>query len=107
VTVKRDGKLMTQTVARAMMEQQLGRKLSTDEQVDHINEDKTDDRLANLQVLTHRQNVRKHFGPRMWYRFACPQCGIEKVVPLADHKQSVRVGRRMYCSKRCSGLANH
>lgn len=37
---------------RLLMEQQLGRYLRTDEQVDHINRIKTDNRLENLQLLS-------------------------------------------------------
>lgn len=102
-----DGSMATQTVARAIVEQHLGRQLSTEEHVDHVNEDKTDDRLSNLQVLTCQQNIRKFHGPRMTYRFACPQCGTEKVIPMADYRYSLKKGRTRHCSKRCAWLANH
>jgi endogenous inhibitor of DNA gyrase (YacG/DUF329 family) len=36
---------------RFLVEQALGRYLTSDEQVDHVNQDKTDNRLENLQVL--------------------------------------------------------
>jgi hypothetical protein len=38
----------------------LKRYLSVHETVDHINEDKTDDRLENLQILSTRDNIQKH-----------------------------------------------
>jgi len=44
---------------RLVMEQMLGRYLKMDEHVDHINQDKTDNRPDNLQVLTPREHSRK------------------------------------------------
>jgi hypothetical protein len=38
----------------------LKRYLSDDETVDHINEDKTDDRIENLQILSSIDNIKKH-----------------------------------------------
>lgn len=45
---------------RLVMEQHLGRRLARDEVVHHINENKTDNRLANLRVMTNSDHVRLH-----------------------------------------------
>lgn len=45
--------------ARYRLEKHLGRKLTKYETVDHIDEDPTNDRLSNLQVLSLAENVRK------------------------------------------------
>lgn len=47
--------------ARWLMQEHLERELTSDEHVDHINEDPTDDRIENLQVLTRVENTQKHF----------------------------------------------
>lgn len=46
-------------------------------EVDHINEDKLDDRLENFQLLTHKENVIKNnFSKGSMYNFCtCPICG--------------------------------
>lgn len=45
---------------RAVMETHLGRKLTDDEVVHHINGDKTDNRLENLQLMTRGEHSTMH-----------------------------------------------
>jgi len=59
VIVHDDGLKQTQSYPRYLMEQHLGRRLLDNETVDHINEDFTDDRLENLQLLTRGENAAK------------------------------------------------
>jgi hypothetical protein len=49
------------------MERALGRPLHTDEHVHHINEDKFDNRLENLELLSLAEHASLHSrGPRPW-----------------------------------------
>ncbi len=43
-----------------VMEQHIGRFIHPDEEVHHINEIKTDDRIENLELLTRREHQSKH-----------------------------------------------
>lgn len=56
---------------RHLMEEHLGRKLESHEEVHHINGDKTDNKMSNLQLLknhgTHMRRHRKYDG--------CVLCG--------------------------------
>lgn len=46
---------------RYVMEQHLGRKLDRKEHVHHINGDKLDNRIDNLEVLTNSEHGKRHF----------------------------------------------
>lgn len=56
-----DSKLKTVSYPKFLMEQHLGRYLTKDETVDHINADFTDDRIENLQILSRAKNAAKSF----------------------------------------------
>ena len=47
-------------LARARLEVMLDRPLRKGETVDHIDDDKTNDRYSNLQLLSHQENAGKH-----------------------------------------------
>lgn len=49
-------------VHRMIMEEHIGRKLLSSEIVHHINENKLDNRLENLQLMTRVEHNKHHFG---------------------------------------------
>lgn len=85
----------------------IGRKLSKEEQVDHINENKSDDRLENLQVLTRKQNNSKHVKSTgktaKWRYLLCPVCGscFSRRSHRIDGK--IKQGKVPCCSRQCGG----
>ena len=74
-------------------------------EVDHINEDFTDDRLDNLQILSKAENIQKaaktRYNPMVTR--VCPICGKEFEFPrrnLATHPNPC-------CSRSCGGRMSH
>lgn len=111
IIIHDDGRRQTQSYPRFLIEQQ-GRKLLPDETVDHINNDFTDDRFENLQILSREENARKEMERqervRKMYHFVCPHCGTDSVKPLNHMLGNWKKNRGgPYCSRRCAGEASH
>lgn len=107
---KKEGRMMAQLVngnvsrttmsyARYLMSVHLKRVLGKDEHVDHLNDDKTDDRIDNFQLLTPLENSKKYSeaNPPTYVEFVCPICNIvfKKTRQKAWNKKSP------CCSKEC------
>lgn len=95
----------TVSYARYLMSTHLGRFLDKDEHVDHIDNDKSNDVITNLQILSQLENNRKQArlrGKKM-VKYQCPVCqkvfsirkGLSHLV--STNKKSVS------CSRSCGG----
>lgn len=60
-----------------VLEEKLGRSLTEDEECDHINQIRTDNRPENLRVLTKAQHRKRHHAIDMSSR-RCSRCGGTK-----------------------------
>lgn len=102
-----DGSRRTTTLARHRMEEHLGRRLTSYEHVDHIDDDCTNDDLDNLQILTPLENHRKAHGPPAVHVFECPECGKLTEKPLRFVLNNWKQGKSgPYCGKSCAGKAS-
>jgi hypothetical protein len=84
---------------RHLMELHLGRKLRPGEVVHHVNDDKTDNRLENLQLTTPSAHMKHHnpHGPRRVQRTVpCRVCGTP-FTTTATHSPGKLVCRRPEC----------
>lgn len=94
--------------ARYLMCCYLGYILSSEYEVDHINDDKTDDRIENLQVLTKDQNMLKEYWryintKQVCYGFHCVYCNMQFILTEREVKMKLSANVELaFCSRSCS-----
>lgn len=102
------GVTFTMTYARYLMSVKIGQEIPDGFEVDHINNDKTDDRIDNLQILTAEQNRLKQ---AWWYSamvvqwtiIPCDHCKELFYITQGEINNRLRKGvQHLFCSRSCS-----
>lgn len=88
VKIDDEGNYTSQSYPRYLMEQHLGRTLEVGEEVHHVDEDKHNNAIENLQVLTKAEHDAIH-GKGILQE--CQNCG----------RQTKRTKHGKYCSQEC------
>ena len=102
--VRNDNHQTSVSYARYLMSCKLGRYLSKEEQVDHIDNNKLNDVIENLQILSAKDNTIKKFTStnrtRKMLELKCPNCGISFIRELRNcHPQKGSIFTS--CSRKC------
>lgn len=71
--------------------------------IDHINGDKMDDRIENLQVISGEYNRQKDHKTKVMVILQCPICGKE----FFFEKRNLSSHPNPCCSRRCGGIKSH
>ncbi len=87
---------------RLLMEKHLGRRLNRNEVVHHINEDRRDNRLENLRVMSLGEHARLHFDDERMSTAKLDEASVRAVLHLLDERVAEwRVGQMFGVSRRC------
>lgn len=99
----------TESYPRYLMSKHLGRALETWEHVDHVNNDPTDNRIENLQILTQAENNKKSTKEPEMGNFTCPLCGVGFIMTMRRYRHNqVKQGKAgPYCSRSCAGKVHN
>lgn len=102
-----EGRGKITSYARYLYSVYLGYEVPEEYEVDHINNDCSDDRIENLQLLTKEQNLYKqHWYYIMYqqvhYGCTCPNCLTPFLLLERDYNMKLKAGvQYAYCSIKC------
>lgn len=89
---------------RYIMEQHIGRSLSYNEVVHHINGNKSDNRLSNLEIKSRQLHAEDHGKehPAAFITLSCSKCNTTFQRLKRYYKRNVKLGiTDFYCSRSC------
>jgi hypothetical protein len=91
---------------RVIVENYICRLLHPSEDVHHINENKLDNRIENLEVLSKSDHAKKHIKKVDCINLVCPNCTNRFAVQ--PHVYRLRKKRNksgvVFCSRSCGGV---
>lgn len=100
---KPSGEMTSISYAKYLYTSHYNCSISSGDQVDHINGDKMDDRIENLQVISGTYNRQKDHRRKEMVLLKCPICGSE----FLFEKRNLSSHPNPCCSRRCSGIKSH
>ena len=100
---KPNGEMRMMSYARYVYTSHYQVDVPEDCHVDHINGDKTDDRIENLQIISKGYNIRKDHRKKEMIVCICPVCKEEFLFP----KRNLSTHPNPCCSRHCGGIKSH
>lgn len=73
------------------------------EQIDHINGDRMDDRIENLQKVSKEYNLLKDRKGKTMIELTCPVCGKQ----FLFYSRNLSTHPNPCCSRKCGGIKSH
>jgi hypothetical protein len=105
--VKTNGERTTVSYARYLMSVKLKRFLTDKEEVDHKDDNKQNDDINNLQLLTKKENNEKSQKDVTFIDLICPVCGKEFKRTTQRVLFKLQHGKQPCCSRSCGGIYSH
>ena len=109
VIVDDNGNTTSKSYPRILMEEKLGRPLKPNEDVHHIDEDKTNNSIDNLEIVLHGEHQKMHSQKYFDTIEKCQVCGQEFVFTAkqwSGYYTDLKRGkhRGFTCSRHCAYL---
>ena len=103
ILYKEDNTTLTMSYAKYLYTSYYKEPVEKGYHIDHINGDKTDDRIENLQKISGHYNIVKDHSHRELLLCTCPVCGEEFLFP----KRNLSTHSNPCCSRKCGGIKSH
>ena len=101
--MSKDGKMTSMSYAKYLYTSYYKCDIPIGEEIDHINGDKMDDRIENLQKISGTYNRQKDHKHKEMVICICPVCGKE----FLFEKRNLSTHPNPCCSRRCGGIKSH
>ena len=103
VMVYHDGSKHSMSYAKYLYTSHYKCDIPDGEQIDHINGDKMDDRIENLQKISMNYNLLKDKKGKELVERTCPVCGKK----FLFEARNLPFKPNPCCSRRCGGIKSH
>lgn len=100
---KENGEMISMSYAKYLYTSYYQVDISKDIHIDHINNDKMDDRIENLQAISGVYNRQKDHKRKEVVVCQCPVCGGKFLFP----KRNLSTHPNPCCSRKCGGIKSH
>lgn len=94
---KANGEMTSMSYAKYLYTSYYKCDIAETEQVDHINGDRMDDRIENLQVISGIYNRQKDHQIKEMILLKCPVCGCDFLMEKTNYKKDIK----QCCSRKC------
>ena len=98
-----DGTMTSMSYAKYLYTSYHSCEVDSNNHIDHINGDKMDDRIENLQLISGTYNRQKDHKHKEMVLRICPVCGKESLYP----KRNLSTHSNPCCSRKCGGIKSH
>ena len=90
------------------MGKHLGRKLGFNEIVHHKDEDRANNEIENLKLMSRSEHSKHHKAQPEFLVFDCPGCGCEfdRLARYHRKNQKKKNGAGPFCGRSCAGRFN-
>lgn len=100
---KPNGEMTSMSYAKYLYTSYYQVEIQKGDEIDHINGDKMDDRIENLQIISGIYNRQKDHKRKEMVLYICPVCNTKFLFP----KGNLSTHPNPCCSRKCGGIKSH